>query len=237
MSEIKKPPVYLLLPAAGKGSRMGEAQNKLRMEVLGCSLLEHTLRRFLEIEAVTGIQLIVSSIDLKWVEQLLSRLSHPKLLEPCLGGEDRQSSVRLGLEVLSKQVQEKAMVLIHDAARCLIGRSEIERAIEQTSRYGATVVAVPTKDTIKQIDEDGFVVQTLARASLVQVQTPQSFWLEDILAWHRQAQAEKLKVTDDASLAEHYGARVAIVEGSYRNLKVTTPEDLCLVENLMREER
>lgn len=149
-----------------------------------------------------------------------------------LPGERRQDSLFNGLQIVSKDSQ---YVLVHDAARPLLKREDVESVIDAATEYGAACLATPIKMTIKQADCNGMVVQTLPRDTLYDIQTPQVLKKEILLKGFEKAQKEAITVTDDVSLAELIGRPVKLVMGSYENIKVTTPEDLLVAENILSE--
>jgi 2-C-methyl-D-erythritol 4-phosphate cytidylyltransferase len=146
------------------------------------------------------------------------------------GGEERQDSVRRGLEALG----DADVVLVHDAARPLVPRRVIDAVIDATLRSGAAVPVVPVADTVKRVESDGAVGETLPRDDLRLAQTPQGFRTGLLRAAYARAEREGFRGTDDASVVERAGGRVVVVPGSPRNLKITTPEDLRLAEALLR---
>src|SRR5690606_25153314 len=146
------------------------------------------------------------------------------------GGDSRQQSVRAGLDALRQPVD---LVAVHDGVRPLLDPALLERVLSAAWRHGAATVAVPLKDTVKLVD-GGWVESTPPRARLRAVQTPQAFRRELLVEAHRRAAAEGAEATDDASLVERAGHRVAVIDGSYSNIKITTPEDLLGAGALLR---
>jgi 2-C-methyl-D-erythritol 2,4-cyclodiphosphate synthase/2-C-methyl-D-erythritol 4-phosphate cytidylyltransferase len=146
------------------------------------------------------------------------------------GGTERQDSVKNGLMMLTK---EESVVLVHDAARPLITKEIIGRVIAEVSKHGTGVAAVTVKDTIKQVDQENKVVSTPDRAWLRAVQTPQGFLKSILLQAHINAEEKGTLATDDATLVEALGVSVQLSEGSYDNLKITTPEDMLMAEALL----
>ena len=149
------------------------------------------------------------------------------------GGASRQESVRRGIEAAQKLIRnpEEAIVAVHDCARCLVSEEIIKRAIDGALKFDAVTVAVPVIDTIKRANQEGLIVETLDRSALWQIQTPQVFRFRLL----QQAHVTSINnATDDAALVEQI-APVRLVEGSRRNIKVTTPEDLLIAEALLGE--
>lgn len=150
------------------------------------------------------------------------------------GGAERQHSVYNGL----KAVKESDFVLIHDGARPFITIEKIHELVKEANEHGAAVPAVPMKDTVKRVSQ-GFVDETVERSSLWAIQTPQAFRVSLILEAHERARQEGYVGTDDASLVERIGKKVKVIEGNYRNIKLTTPDDLLFAEAILsvKEER
>ncbi len=209
-----------LIAAAGAGERLGKGINKAFVEVAGKPILAHTLSVFESCGAVEEIIIITGKSDVEAAGELVGRFSFSKVSCIVAGGAQRQDSVRNGLENAAQKI-----VAIHDAARPMVSVEIIEKSIEAAGRMGACIAAVPVIDTIKSA-EDGNVVATVDRASLYSVQTPQTFRAELIRRAYEQAYKDGYYATDDAALVERLGEKVAVVQGSYENIKVTTPSDL-----------
>ncbi|MSQ48107.1 MAG: 2-C-methyl-D-erythritol 4-phosphate cytidylyltransferase [Deltaproteobacteria bacterium] len=222
----------IIVVAAGKGERMGRELPKPFLPVGGIPLLIHTLRAITQSTLVATITLVVAPEREELCRDLL-RL-HGQFRVPLAvvhGGAERQDSVRLGLAALGPTSE---IVAIHDAARPFLDREILDRSIETAAIHGGALVAVPARDTIKRVGEEGTVVETIPRQQLWLAQTPQTFRVSLIREAHAQALAEGVVVTDDAALLERLGKVVKIVQGSYRNFKITTPEDLRVAEALLR---
>jgi 2-C-methyl-D-erythritol 4-phosphate cytidylyltransferase len=222
----------VIVVAAGKGERMGRELPKPFLPVCGIPLLIHTLRAITQSTLIAKITLIVAPEREALCRDLLHL--HGQFRVPLTvvhGGAQRQDSVRLGLTALDPTSE---IVAIHDAARPFLDREILDRSIETAVLYGGALVAVPTRDTIKRVDEESTVVETLPRQQLWLAQTPQTFRVPLIREAHARALAEGVVVTDDAALLERLGKVVKIVPGSYRNFKITTPEDLQIAEALLR---
>lgn len=199
--------------------------DKLFAEVRGRSLLAHTTAAFEESALIDRIVVVLSGETLERGRELIAAQGFAKA-SVCLGGARRQDSARMGMEALG----ECDYVAVHDGGRPLVDGGLIARGIEAARVHGAAVPVVPLVDTVKEIAEDGTVVQTLDRARLRAVQTPQVFRYELLARAHAEVMED---VTDDAAMLEWLGISVATFEGSRRNLKVTTPDDLALVEWLL----
>lgn len=229
--EQKKTGAIIL--AAGKGTRMHSDVQKQYMILKGKPLILYSLEAFEE-SPVQEIVLVVGVGETETVKKnVLEKECFKKSVTVVEGGRERYHSVYAGLQALSAC----GYVLIHDGARPLITRDIIYRAIEGARKYQACVVGMPVKDTIKVSDEDGFSEKTLKRAKLWQIQTPQAFSYDlarSAYDWIMEDMSRQEGVTDDAMVVEKWGGpRVKMIEGSYENLKVTTPEDLVVAEALI----
>ena len=214
-----------LVVAAGRGERFGGARPKQYEALAGRPLLHHSLAALAGHPAIEGVRAVINMADLALYERAAEGLT---LLDPVPGGASRQGSAHLGLESLEELAPEH--VLIHDGARPLLPAEVIDRVLQALERTPGAVAALPVTDTLKR-EEDGLVAETVARQGLWRAQTPQGFHYPAILAAHRAAAGAEL--TDDAAVAECAGLPVALVQGSPRNLKITTPEDLARAETIL----
>ncbi|ALC83309.1 MULTISPECIES: 2-C-methyl-D-erythritol 4-phosphate cytidylyltransferase [Bacillus] len=221
----------VVVPAAGQGKRMKAGRNKQFIDIMGSPVIAHTLRVFDEHPNCRQIILAVSKEDRPLFREVLDKELFSTPIHMVDGGTERQQSVYEGL----KAVNHIDMVLIHDGARPFITHTQINRLIKEAAGSGAAVVAVPVKDTIKRV-KDHTVIETIDRASLWAVQTPQAFRLSLIKEAHRRAEKEGWIATDDASLAEKIGIKVSVIEGSYTNIKLTTPDDLLVAKAIIEAE-
>jgi 2-C-methyl-D-erythritol 4-phosphate cytidylyltransferase len=216
----------VVIVAAGASRRMGGV-DKILSPVLGRPLISYTLRVFNDSDRVSSIVLVVSGQSLDAYRRLVDKYDLHKVQEVCEGGARRQDSVRLGLQRLGGT----AWTAVHDGARPLVDAGMIESGVAAASETGAAMAAVPIKDTIKAADTDGIVLKTVDREGLWAAQTPQVFRSDLLTEAHRRITDD---VTDDASMVERVGGKVKLFMGSYDNLKVTAPEDLRLVEALLK---
>ena len=221
--------VGVVIVAAGESRRMGGI-DKVLVPLLGEPLIVHTVRPFEYHPSVDEIVLVTTEGGVSTLHSLVERHGWSKMICVCAGGHRRQDSVRLGLEKLSGC----RWVLVHDGARTCVDSSIIDRGMDAVRSTGATVAAVPVKDTVKVVSDGMVVLSTLDRESLWAVQTPQVFRTELLVDAHRRCQED---VTDDAAMVEKMGHRVTVFMGSYDNLKVTTPEDLPLVAAILRSRK
>jgi 2-C-methyl-D-erythritol 4-phosphate cytidylyltransferase/2-C-methyl-D-erythritol 2,4-cyclodiphosphate synthase len=218
--------VAAVVVAAGQGIRAGGDVPKQFRRLGGQSMLRRTLAALLQAPAIEAIQPVICPQDLFLFEEASTGLA---IRSPVQGGATRQASVRAGLEGLEPLSPE--LVLVHDAARPFVSAALIERAIGTAWRTGAAIPAVPVADTVKSVDAEGNVTETLARSRLRLIQTPQAFAFKPLLEAHRRAAAEgRSDFTDDAALAEWAGMRVTVFDGEPGNIKMTNPEDFAVVE-------
>ncbi|MDO4267246.1 MAG: 2-C-methyl-D-erythritol 4-phosphate cytidylyltransferase [Eubacteriales bacterium] len=220
--------------AGGRGSRMHSDVQKQYMLLGGRPLICYALEAF-EKSRAEELVLVAGAGEEDFVRrEILAPMGLKKVKAVVAGGKERYHSVYEGLKALA----DCSIVLIHDGARPLVTEAVIEGAIAGAEEFGACAAAMPVKDTIKEADADGFVAGTPDRSRLWQIQTPQGFSYELIRgAYDRLMQEAQLQrgITDDAMVAERCaGVRVKLTEGSYMNLKVTTPEDLPVAETLLR---
>ena len=222
--------ITAIIPAAGSGSRYSTVKNKLTENLSGVPVIIRTLQKISAADKINNI-IICTSIDLlDEIKKLAEEHNISKAKDIVLGGKTRQESVFLGLKEAEKYNPD--YVLIHDGARPLVSGEIIENSINAAVKKGAAIAAVPAKDTIKKVNPDtGEIVKTLNRSELWNVQTPQVFKFRAVLGAH-----ESLKnsdFTDDAALLEEMKIPVFVVEGSYKNIKITTEEDLKIAKTLI----
>lgn len=225
--------VAVLIVAAGRGTRAanGSPVPKQYQQLAGRPVLARAVEAFAAHPQVGTIQVVIHPDDLSLYDDCCTRLA-AVLREPVPGGATRQESARAGLHALVPA--SPAIVLIHDAARALVGPDVINRVIVALASNDGAIAALPVVDTLKRSDPDGTISATLPRERLWRAQTPQGFHFEKILAAHDAAYAEgRVDFTDDASIAEWAGMKVALVPGSERNLKLTDQEDFALAERLI----
>ena len=215
------------MPAAGLGLRLGGG-NKAFAEVAGQPLVAGSLDILQGCPEVDRIALVLQEASVAEGRRLASQRGWSKVLV-CAGGSRRQDSVLQGLRILG----ECSWIIIHDGARPLVDEAMVHRGLDAARKWGAAVAAVPVKDTIKEAGTDALVMHTPDRSRLWAAQTPQVFRREILEAAYRQAGSQE--ATDDASLVERVGGKVALFAGEHRNIKVTTPEDLLVAELFLKE--
>jgi len=214
-----------IIPAAGYGKRLKSNISKPLVKIGNTPILIRTLRALNNVVPIKEIILVVNKKDICKLKDIISRQRIKKLKCIVLGGKRRQDSVRNGLKYLDKRCD---FVLIHDGARPFIQKEIVLEVIDEAKRSRAAVTGVALKPTIKRCDSRNHIVETLDRNRLFEIQTPQVFSKELIMKAHERFY--RLNVTDDAALVEKLGAKVKLVEGSYLNIKITTPEDLVLAK-------
>jgi 2-C-methyl-D-erythritol 4-phosphate cytidylyltransferase len=223
--------VYLLIPAAGSGKRMGSDRNKLLLDLLGQPIVAWTLRAAEASRSIDWIGIIGQPIDFPDFQQILTDLDLTKPVQLIQGGNTRQESVYNGLQALPEGVDR---VLIHDGARCLATPELFDRCAASLAQYDGMVAAVTVKDTIKVVDGAMCIQNTPDRANLWAAQTPQGFSVPLLKKCHAQGRAQGWEVTDDAALFERCGLPVYVVLGEETNLKVTTPVDLAIAQFILQ---
>ncbi len=222
---------YAVVVAAGRGVRMGAAVNKVLLPLCGEPVIRHAVRAFCEADEIDGVVVVASADETEQMRAALCGLEKVCAIVP--GGSTRQESVKNGLDALPKEAR---IALVHDGARPLISRELIARCIRQTEDCGSAVVCTPVTDTVK-VEKDGCVVRTLDRSQLRTVQTPQCFFAGELKAAYEAAARDGVSVTDDASVMEHAGHSVHLLESSEVNFKLTTPEDLRRAEDIIGERK
>ena len=239
--------VIVIIPAAGLGTRMAPMPSALDAktrkphpskqftELAGTPILIHTLRKFAAVDAVKEIWIALRENEIEGFRERLrkeaSDVLKKKKVELVSGGEHRQQSVAQALNALSAAPED--VVLVHDAVRPLVSAEIIQDVIEAAKKYGAAIAGLPAVDTIKQVErtaEGAIIKATIPRAGIVLAQTPQGFHYSVIKKAFDEAAADGFMGTDESSLAERSGHEVAVVMGSPRNIKITTPADMELAE-------
>lgn len=216
--------VAVIIAAGGSGSRMGKDVPKQFLALGGETILQKTVGVFQRNEFVDAICVMTKAEYLKTTHQMMEGYS--KVIFTAPGGRQRQDSVAEGLRLLGEKLPDYELVLIHDAARPFVTDAVILSTLQQAESKGAAVAAVPVKDTIR------YLAMTLERKDLYSVQTPQGFRKEIIEEAYERAYSDGYYGTDDGGLVERLGMPVAIAEGDYANIKITTEEDLPMVKRV-----
>ena len=214
--------VAALIPAGGRGTRLGARTPKQYLVLGGAPLLIHTLRILGRARSLTGLVLAVPAERVEATRALLGRFRVPRVLDVVAGGAERQESVWCGLQAVPPGA---GWIVVHDAVRPFIDAALVERVIGAARRHGAATCGVLVRETVKRVRETA-VEATLEREGLWLTQTPQAFRRELLWEAHEKARRDGYLGTDDAVLVERMGARVVMVPGLPQNLKITTPEDL-----------
>jgi len=239
--------VVAVVPAAGLGKRFGAGTNKPFQTLVGKPLIIWVLETLEAIDEVVEIIPVLKSEDMECGLKIFERAGLLKIKRIAQGGKERQDSVYNGLKLIE---DKNCIVLIHDGVRPLAERDLIEKVIKELlispapplkeggkwgfKGYDGIVPGVPLKDTIKEAT-DGIIKKTLRRDALWAIQTPQIFPYKSIFSAYNKAMKEEFYSTDDAAIVEKYGGKIKVVMGSYRNIKITTPEDLDIAEFLLRK--
>ena len=226
-SEIKRK-YWVIIPAAGSGSRIGADLPKQYLQLAGKTVIEHTLSRFSEHPKISGIVVALSSQDKAW-DGLQYKC--PKKLIRVEGGAERYHSVLNALGALSDHASEQDWVLVHDAARPCLQTDDIDQLIQALSNHPVGgLLAVPVRDTMKRTDNNGVVQETVVRENLWHALTPQMFRFGELREALTRAVADGVEVTDEASAMEYVGKQPELVKGRWNNIKITHPEDIALAE-------
>ena len=217
-----------IILGAGNGTRMKSEKSKLLLEIGSKTVIERSVEAFLSVSDIDEIIVVARQQDIEIYSELLT----DERISFVIGGATRQQSVKNAVET----VDDAHLIIIHDGARPLIKCEDIEKTIRAAEEFSAAAVGVYVKDTIKIVDKQGFVESTPDRSTLFAVQTPQIFDFDLYKSAMQKADEQGLDFTDDCQLVELCGGKVKMVEGSYSNIKITTPDDIALAENLLKNE-
>ncbi len=234
--------VVVIIPAAGLGTRMapptkGQRAAKQFTEIGGVPILVHTVRKFVAVPQVTELCIALRKPEMAHTEERLKKESGGKRLRVVEGGEHRQQSVSNALAAIQAAADD--IVLVHDAVRPFVDSEIIGNVIQAAQKYGAAIAGLPAVDTVKQVDrtaEGAIITSTIPRERVVMAQTPQGFRYDVIKKAFDEALADGFTGTDEASVVERSGHEVAVVMGSARNIKITTPADLELAELFLSQD-
>jgi len=224
--------VTALVPAAGMGKRMGKAVAKQFLPLGGKPMLAHTLLAFQRSPEIDEIIPILSEEDMETcLRDVIEAFHITKVKTLVVGGKERQDSVYNGIRKLEK---DATVILVHDGVRPFVTHKMIRECVEFVRKGECVAVGVPLKDTVKEVDSTGIVRQTLERSRLWAIQTPQAFPVKVLRKAYDESYKNKVYGTDDATLVERSGNKVRVLMGSYENIKITTPEDLILAEEILK---
>jgi len=228
--------VFVILPAAGLGTRMAGPQPKQFLALDGLPILVHSLRAFAAVRRVTAIYVAVRKPEVERVQAQVAEHGFAGRVHVVEGGDNRQQSVSNALTALPAESDD--IVLVHDAVRPLIDAATIDRTIDAVAEFGAAIVGLPAVDTIKQVERTAhgaLITSTIPREFIVLAQTPQGFRYGLLQKAFAEAMADGFVGTDEASVVERAGLPVAVVHGSQVNLKITQPGELELAEFYLRQ--
>ncbi len=220
--------ISAVIVAAGSGKRMGAGMNKVYMPLDDKCVLWYTIKAFADSCAADEIVIVTGSDDMIKAAEVAALFELPFTVVE--GGKERQNSVLNGITAACGDI-----VAVHDGARAMITPELIRSVIEAAKECGAAALGVSPKDTIKTADNDGFISGTVERNSAYLIQTPQVFKRDELIKAHEQAMEDGFFATDDCAVMERTGVKIKIIEGSYENIKLTTPEDIFTAERILKE--
>jgi 2-C-methyl-D-erythritol 4-phosphate cytidylyltransferase / 2-C-methyl-D-erythritol 2,4-cyclodiphosphate synthase len=222
-----------IIPAAGSGVRFGGERPKQFLEIRGVPIIIHTLRCFDDCPDIDGIIVALQPAETDSFQKLLKSYALRKPILVVSGGKERSDSIANALAAAGEWCPE--LVAVHDAVRPFVTAAQISAVLARARETGAAILALPSTDTIKEV-ENGLIQRTIDRRRIYRAQTPQAFRYELLLRANEEARAQGLRsavATDDSLLIEQLGLPVAVVEGSPRNIKITTPDDLLQAEGIL----
>lgn len=227
--------VTAIVPAAGKGERMGGVVSKPYLLIGGRCVLSYVLASLDDSDDIQDIIVVTRQEEIDFCKiNVIEKYNFKKVSAVISGGEERQDSVYRGLKNIKN---DPDIILIHDGVRPFLSKGLLKDVITCASEFKAAISAIPVKDTLKRVDSRLYVNETVSRDSLWYVQTPQAFDKGLINEVYEKAYRDKFYATDDAGLAERCGYRVKIVAGTPENIKITTPEDLTMAEAILELSR
>ncbi|MDD3413265.1 MAG: 2-C-methyl-D-erythritol 4-phosphate cytidylyltransferase [Lachnospiraceae bacterium] len=237
MANSKKKNVAIIL-AAGQGKRMNSEVHKQYLMLCQRPVLYYSLKAFEDSPCIDEIVLVVGEGEEKYcLKEIIEKYSFHKVVSVVKGGKERYHSVFNGISAIS----DCDYLYIHDGARPFVTGEMIQNCFQEVEKSGACVVGVPVKDTIKLVDENKNIKETLNRNLLWSIQTPQVFTFsvikkcyEELIRNEKQILESGISITDDTLLVEHFTSQnISVLEGSYKNIKITTPEDLLVGEKFL----
>ncbi|MBI4842715.1 MAG: 2-C-methyl-D-erythritol 4-phosphate cytidylyltransferase [Nitrospirae bacterium] len=224
--------VIAVVPAAGIGRRFGGRVSKTFVSLKGVPLIIHTLKRLNEIEEISEIIPVLRSDDMEMGKELFLRHKIDKARRIAPGGAERQDSVNNALQMIDDEV----LVMVHDGARPLFSKALAMNLLLKIKGVDGVIPGLMVKETLKEVDGKGIVISTIDRERFRSIQTPQLFPSGLLKKAYKKAYSENFYATDDAALVENAGGKVRVIPGEPFNIKITTPEDLDMVEMLMKKE-
>src|SRR5690554_1129793 len=225
--------VSVIIAAAGMSNRMGSKINKQFIVIDNKPILAHTIEKFEACKYVDEIIVVSKEQEVEYCrKEIVRKYGYRKVTNIIKGGKERQDSIYNGIMALNERTD---IVLTHDGARPFVRMESIISGIEGAAEYGACVIGVPLKDTIKVVADQNEVHHTPNRALLWAAQTPQCFQIDLLKEGYEYAISEGILGTDDSSLVEKKGYPVKMIMGTYDNIKITTPEDLVVAESIAKD--
>ncbi len=225
---------WAIVPAAGIGTRMGADYPKQYLPLAGRPVIEHTLERLAQHPLITEIVVALAKEDSYWTEINLQKMSKP--VTTTNGGTERCDSVLNGLKAIESRANDKDWVLVHDAARPCVRVADIEQLISQCKNTDGGLLGIAAKDTMKLVDDEACVTQTLNREFIWQAFTPQMFRYRNLRDALEQGLRSGKPITDEAMAMELAGYRPKLVSAHADNIKITRPEDLALAEFYLQQQ-
>ena len=227
--------ISAIVPAGGRGVRMGSDVPKQFLTLGDVPLLVHALQPFESCSIISEIVLVVPEDDCAYChDHIVPIYGLKKISRVVGGGRRRQDSVLNGVQVTNPTSD---IVVVHDAVRPFVTERMIADVVKAARKHGAAIVAIPLRDTVKRVNFDGLIEETLSREKLWAAQTPQAFQRDILLRAHEQGETDGVDATDDAFLVERMGLSVSVVQGSFHNIKVTRPEDLQMGQAILSDNR
>lgn len=225
--------VSVIIVAGGRGQRMNSDIPKQYIQISEKPILAHTIDTFQNSSHINQIILVTGKNEIEYCKnEIVLKYGFDKVSDISEGGGERQYSVKNGL----KKVSEKAnIIFVHDAVRPFVKDIYIKKLIDNTKKFGSSILAVKVKDTVKICDFDGFICDTPDRNNLWSAQTPQAFKSDIIKKAYEYAEETGFLGTDDSAIVEKAGYRIKITEGDYDNIKITTPEDLTFAKAIIKK--
>ena len=221
-----------IITAAGYGRRMGKGRKKQFLLLAKVPIIVHTLQIFQNSASINEIILVVPDDGIDYCkQQIVNSYKLTKVKKIVSGGEKRQESVFNGLKSIS---QETNIVVVHDGVRPFLSKAILENSIKKAKEKGSVVVAIPVKDTLMKISDQGMITEDRDRCSIWRIQTPQVFKKEILISAFEKARKDNFYGTDESTLVTRLGIPVYVVNGSELNIKITTPEDIVLGESILK---
>ncbi len=219
-----------VIVAAGSSTRMGKPVSKQLIKLNGTQVIIHTLRAFQKAESISEIIVVCRKNDIEAIKNLAQLNNITKATAFTEGGGTRQQSVKNGVLLASSTAD---YIAVHDGARPLVTPKDINAVVENAVKYKASALGVFVKDTIKVVDENGFILSTPDRSRLIAIYTPQVFKMDMYKKAIEKAEKENKDYTDDCQLVESLGEKVFVTQGSAMNIKLTTPDDIAVAESFL----